>query len=159
MADRKHVRIYSDGSCLGNPGPGGYGVVLVYGDNRKELSLGFRLTTNNRMELLAAIVGLEALKQPCKVTLTSDSQYMRQGITQWIRNWKRNGWRTASKAPVKNADLWRRLDEAAQRHEVEWKWVKGHAGHKENERCDTLARTAAETRPKQADEGYEALNT
>lgn len=156
MAERKQVQIFSDGSCLGNPGPGGYGVVLVHGEHRKELSRGFRHTTNNRMELLAAIVGLESLKQPCDVTLTSDSEYVRQGITQWIKGWKRNGWRTASKAPVKNADLWRQLDEAAGRHAVNWKWVKGHAGHPENERCDLLARTAAETRPKDVDEGYEA---
>jgi ribonuclease HI len=157
MAERKRVQIFSDGSCLGNPGPGGYGVVLVYGGHRKELSRGFRLTTNNRMELLAAIVGLQSLKQPCHVTLTSDSQYVRQGITQWIKGWKKNGWRTSSKSPVKNADLWRQLDEAAQRHEVEWKWVKGHAGHPENERCDILARTAAESRPSHTDEAYEAL--
>lgn len=156
MAERKQVQIFSDGSCLGNPGPGGYGVVLVHGEHRKELSRGFRHTTNNRMELLAAIVGLESLKQPCDVTLTSDSEYVRQGITQWIKGWKRNGWRTASKASVKNADLWRQLDEAAGRHAVNWKWVKGHAGHPENERCDLLARTAAETRPKDVDEGYEA---
>ncbi len=156
MAERKLVQIFSDGSCLGNPGCGGYGVVLVHGDHRKELSLGFRRTTNNRMELLGAIVGLEALKQSCRVTLTSDSQYLRQGITQWIRNWKRNGWRTASKAPVKNADLWKRLDEAAGRHEVEWKWVRGHAGHPENERCDELARTAAEQHPTETDQGYES---
>ncbi len=156
MAERKQVQIFSDGSCLGNPGPGGYGVVLVHGEHRKELSRGFRHTTNNRMELLAAIVGLESLKQPCDVTLTSDSEYVRQGITQWIKGWKRNGWRTASKAPVKNADLWRQLDEAAGRHAVNWKWVKGHAGHPENERCDLLARTAAETHPKDVDEGYEA---
>lgn len=157
MAERKRVQIFSDGSCLGNPGPGGYGVVLVYGGHRKELSRGFRLTTNNRMELLAAIVGLQSLKQPCHVTLTSDSQYVRQGITQWIVGWKKNGWRTSSKSPVKNADLWRQLDEAAQRHQVEWKWVKGHAGHPENERCDILARTAAESRPSHTDEAYEAL--
>lgn len=157
MAEPKLVQIFSDGSCLGNPGPGGYGVVLVHGEHRKELSCGYRSTTNNRMELLGAIVGLEALKQPCRVTLTSDSQYMRQGITQWIRNWKKNGWRTASKAPVKNADLWRRLEQAAERHEVTWKWVKGHAGHPENERCDILARTAAESRATEADDAYEAL--
>lgn len=155
MPENKEVRIYSDGSCLGNPGPGGYGVVLLYGDHRKELSAGFRLTTNNRMELLGAIIGLQALKQPCRVTLTSDSQYVRQGITQWIEKWKRNGWRTASKAPVKNEDLWRQLDEAASRHQVHWAWIKGHAGHPENERCDLLARTAAESRPSGHDEGYE----
>lgn len=155
MAERKQVQIFSDGSCLGNPGPGGYGVVLIWGDHRKEMSAGFRRTTNNRMELLAAIAGLQALKQPCSVTLTSDSQYVRQGITQWIKSWKRNGWRTASKTPVKNADLWRQLDEAASRHEVSWNWVKGHAGHPENERCDTLARTAADSNPSERDVGYD----
>lgn len=156
MAQRKHVEIFSDGSCLGNPGPGGYGVVLIYGKHRKELSDGFICTTNNRMELLAPVVGLQTLKQPCDVTLTSDSQYMRQGITQWIQGWKRNGWRTATKKAVKNADLWKLLDEAAARHHVCWKWVKGHAGHAENERCDELARRAAESHPSKRDEGYEA---
>ncbi|HNS97730.1 MAG TPA: ribonuclease HI [Polyangiaceae bacterium] len=155
MSEAKQVQIFSDGSCLGNPGPGGYGVVLLWGEARKELSCGYRRTTNNRMELLAAIEGLRALKRPCHVTLTSDSEYLRQGITQWIRAWKKNGWRTSSKAPVKNADLWRRLDELAERHTVQWRWVKGHAGHVENERCDTLARTAAQYHATERDMGYE----
>lgn len=149
------VRIYSDGSCLGNPGPGGYGVVLVWGKHRKELSEGFRRTTNNRMELLAAIKGLQALKRPCRVCLVSDSNYLRQGMTQWLAGWKRNGWRAAQKKPVKNADLWKKLDDLSQLHRVQWNWVRGHSGHSENERCDELARSAAENEPDQVDEGYE----
>ncbi|UTV29217.1 ribonuclease HI [Photobacterium atrarenae] len=151
----KQVEIFTDGSCLGNPGPGGYGTVLRYKQHEKELSEGFFLTTNNRMELLAAIVGLASLKESCQVDLTTDSQYVRQGITQWIHNWKKRGWKTADKKPVKNADLWQRLDTETQRHQVTWHWVKGHAGHPENERCDELARTAAES-PTQEDEGYQA---
>ena len=139
---RKTVAIYTDGSCLGNPGPGGYGVVLKYKQHCKELSGGFRLTTNNRMELLAAIVALETLKDSCDVNLTTDSQYVRQGITQWLVNWKRNNWRTAAKEPVKNKDLWQMLDEQAARHQVEWRWVKGHAGHYGNEVADQLANQA-----------------
>lgn len=134
------VTIYTDGACSGNPGPGGWGVLLIYGDTRKELSGGERLTTNNRMELMAAIVALETLKRPCAVDLWTDSQYVRQGITSWLHGWKRNGWRTSDKKPVKNADLWQRLDEARQRHNVSFHWVKGHAGHDENERVDELAR-------------------
>ncbi|WP_407331159.1 ribonuclease HI [Enterovibrio sp. 27052020O] len=149
----KQVEIFTDGSCLGNPGPGGYGVVLRYKKHEKELSEGFDLTTNNRMELLAAIVGLANLKESCNVVLTTDSQYVRQGITQWIHNWKKRGWKTADKKPVKNADLWQRLDAEAQRHAVDWQWVKGHAGHPENERCDELARTAAQN-PTGPDTGY-----
>ncbi|WP_325891902.1 ribonuclease HI [Grimontia sp. NTOU-MAR1] len=149
----KQVEIFTDGSCLGNPGPGGYGVVMRYKQHEKEMSEGFNLTTNNRMELLAAIVGLASLKESCSVTLTTDSQYVRQGITQWIHNWKKRGWKTADKKPVKNADLWQRLDTETQRHTVDWQWVKGHAGHPENERCDELARTAAEN-PTGPDEGY-----
>lgn len=149
----KQVEIFTDGSCLGNPGPGGYGVVMRYKQHEKEMSEGFALTTNNRMELLAAIVGLASLKESCNVTLTTDSQYVRQGITQWIHNWKRRGWKTADKKPVKNADLWQRLDTETQRHTVDWQWVKGHAGHPENERCDELARTAAEN-PTGPDDGY-----
>ncbi|MGL5106908.1 MAG: ribonuclease HI, partial [Plesiomonas shigelloides] len=141
---QKQIALFTDGSCLGNPGPGGYGIVLRYRQHEKQLSGGFRLTTNNRMELLAAIVGLETLKEPCHVDLTTDSQYVRQGITSWIHNWKKRGWKTASKQPVKNADLWQRLDLAAARHDVAWHWVKGHAGHRENELCDQLARSAAE---------------
>lgn len=151
----KQVEIFTDGSCLGNPGPGGYGTVLRYKQHEKELSDGFFMTTNNRMELLAAIVGLSSLKEPCQVDLTTDSQYVRQGITQWIHNWKKRGWKTADKKPVKNADLWKRLDDEAQRHHITWHWVKGHAGHPENERCDELARTAAES-PSKDDTGYQA---
>ncbi|MGF1739323.1 ribonuclease HI [Photobacterium satsumensis] len=151
----KQVEIFTDGSCLGNPGPGGYGTVLRYKQHEKELNDGFFMTTNNRMELLAAIVGLASLKEPCQVDLTTDSQYVRQGITQWIHNWKKRGWKTADKKPVKNADLWQRLDNETQRHQVSWHWVKGHAGHPENERCDELARAAAES-PTQEDTGYQA---
>ncbi|KFZ30327.1 ribonuclease H [Pseudidiomarina salinarum] len=151
---QKTVHIYTDGSCLGNPGPGGYGIVIEYGDHRKELSQGYQLTTNNRMEMLAAVKALEALKRPCKVILTSDSDYMRQGIKTWIHTWKRNGWRTSARKPVKNADLWMALDEARQRHDVTWEWVKGHAGHPQNERCDELARDAATSDNLLPDEGY-----
>lgn len=154
MSAKKIVQIFTDGSCLGNPGPGGYGAVMVYGKHRRELSDGFALTTNNRMELLAPIMALNELTQPCDVDLTTDSQYVKNGINQWINNWRKNGWRTANKKPVKNADLWRRLDEAVQKHNVSWHWVKGHSGHPENERCDDLAREAAENKPKQVDEGY-----
>lgn len=134
------VTIYTDGACSGNPGPGGWGVLLIYGDTLKEVCGGEQLTTNNRMELMAAIMALESLKRPCAVDLWTDSQYVRQGITSWLHGWKRNGWRTADKKPVKNADLWQRLDEARQRHDVSFHWVKGHAGHDENERVDELAR-------------------
>ena len=150
----KQVSLYTDGSCLGNPGPGGYGALLIYKEHRKELSQGYRLTTNNRMELMAAIAGLLALQESCKVNLTTDSQYVRQGITQWIENWKRRGWLTASKEPVKNVDLWQLLDKEVQRHNVEWLWVKGHSGHPENERCDELARSAAESSNLHEDSGY-----
>ncbi|SHG06018.1 ribonuclease HI [Microbulbifer donghaiensis] len=135
----KQVTIYTDGACRGNPGPGGWGALLVYGDVKKELFGGETHTTNNRMELLAAIRALEALKQPCRVDLHTDSQYLRQGITSWINNWKKNGWKTANKKPVKNADLWRALDDGIAGHEVHWHWVKGHAGHPGNERADQLA--------------------
>ncbi|AWB67835.1 ribonuclease HI [Saccharobesus litoralis] len=150
----KKVYLYTDGSCLGNPGPGGYGAVLRYGKHEKELSQGYQLTTNNRMELLAAIVGLESLTEPCDVTLTTDSQYVKNGINQWIHGWKRKGWKTADKKPVKNVDLWKRLDEAANKHKVDWQWVKGHAGHAENERCDDLARDAASSSELLEDSGY-----
>lgn len=156
MTEKKLIHIFTDGSCLGNPGPGGYGIVMKYKAHTKELSDGYQLTTNNRMELLAPIVALEALKIPCKVILVSDSQYMRQGITQWIHNWKKRNWQTAAKTPVKNVDLWQRLDAASQLHDIDWQWVKGHAGHIENERCDQLARLAAEAKPIQADTGYQA---
>lgn len=138
------VEIYTDGSCLGNPGPGGWGAILVYGDVEKEMSGGEDNTTNNRMELLAAIMALEALKRPVAVTLTSDSSYLKDGITKWIHGWKKNGWKTATKKPVANQDLWQRLDQAIAPHQINWQWVKGHAGHPMNERCDDLARMAAE---------------
>jgi ribonuclease HI len=150
----KSVAIFTDGSCLGNPGPGGYGTVMRYGKHSKELSGGYTLTTNNRMELLAAIIGLEALKSPCEVTLTTDSQYVRKGITEWIGNWKRRNWRTADKKPVKNKDLWQRLDAATTQHSIQWNWVKGHSGHPENERCDELARNAAQGEALSIDEGF-----
>ena len=136
----KAVVIYTDGACSGNPGPGGWGAILTMGANRKELYGGEADTTNNRMELMAAISALEALKQRCTVTLYTDSNYVKNGISTWIHGWKKNGWRTADKKPVKNADLWQRLEAARTRHDVTWKWVKGHAGHPENERADELAR-------------------
>ncbi len=135
----KHVEIFTDGACRGNPGRGGWGVVLRYGGLERTLHGAERHTTNNRMELLAAIEGLAALKEACQVTLTTDSEYVRQGITKWLAGWKARGWRTASKAPVKNQDLWRRLDVEAARHQISWCWVKGHAGHPENELADALA--------------------
>jgi ribonuclease HI len=138
------VSIYTDGSCLGNPGPGGWGAILVYGEVEKELSGGEDNTTNNRMELMAAIMALEALNRPVEVTLTSDSVYLKDGITKWIHGWKKNGWKTAAKKPVANQDLWQRLDAAIAPHSITWAWVKGHAGHPMNERCDDLARQAAE---------------
>lgn len=135
----KSVEIFTDGACRGNPGPGGWGALMRYQGSEKSFFGGEQNTTNNRMELMAAIKGLEALKEPCQVTLTTDSQYVRQGVTQWIHNWKRNGWRTASKSPVKNSDLWQQLDAVAAQHQIEWCWVKGHAGHRENELADQLA--------------------
>ena len=136
------VEIYADGACKGNPGPGGWGVLLRSGDSERELYGGERDTTNNRMELTAVIRGLEALKRRCKVRLYTDSQYVQKGISSWIHDWKRRAWRTADKKPVKNVDLWQRLDKLAGEHEVEWHWVKGHAGHPENERADALANRA-----------------
>ena len=136
------VEIYADGACKGNPGPGGWGVLLRAGGAEKELFGGERETTNNRMELTAVIRALEALKRRCKVRLYTDSQYVQKGISQWIHDWKRRGWRTAEKKPVKNEDLWRRLDELAGGHDIEWHWVRGHAGHPENERADALANKA-----------------
>ena len=133
------VSIFTDGACRGNPGPGGWGALLRFGETEKELWGGDQDTTNNRMELLAAIKGLEALKRKSQVELTTDSQYVRKGITEWIKNWKARGWKTASKKPVKNDDLWRRLDELASQHDISWHWVKGHSGHRENEIADTLA--------------------
>ena len=134
------VTIYTDGACSGNPGPGGWGALLIHGDKRKELKGGEPATTNNRMELTAAIMALEALKRPCSVDLWTDSQYVRQGVTSWLPGWKANGWRTADKKPVKNAELWQRLDEARAGHDVRWHWVRGHAGHAQNEHVDGLAR-------------------
>ena len=132
--------IWTDGACSGNPGPGGWGAVLRYGSHEKELKGGEPLTTNNRMELTAAIEALESLTRPCPVTLHTNSQYLRSGVTGWLDRWKRNGWRTADRKPVRNEDLWRRLDAAAARHEVRWLWVRGHAGDELNERADELAR-------------------
>lgn len=134
------IIIYTDGACSGNPGPGGWGAILVSGSNRKEMSGGEAETTNNRMELRAAIEALNALKRPCRVALYTDSVYVRDGITKWIHGWQRNGWKTAAKKPVKNAELWQELLASRERHEIEWHWVKGHAGHPENERADELAR-------------------
>ena len=133
------VVIYTDGACSGNPGPGGWGAILLYGDKRKEMKGGELATTNNRMELMAAIQALEALTKPCKVELHTDSQYVQKGIHEWIHSWKRRGWMTADKKPVKNADLWKRLDSAAAQHSIKWHWVRGHNGHPENERADVLA--------------------
>jgi ribonuclease HI len=138
--DRAKVVMFTDGACSGNPGPGGWGVILVSGAHSKELTGGEATTTNNRMELMAAISGLEALKKPSLVEIHTDSMYLRDGITKWVHGWKRNGWRTADKKPVKNVELWQRLLLAVERHEIDWRWVKGHAGHDENERADELAR-------------------
>jgi ribonuclease HI len=140
MTDR--VEIFSDGACRGNPGPGGWGALLRYKGHEKLLSGGEAHTTNNRMEMMAAIQALESLRRPCKVRVTTDSQYLHKGITEWLAGWKRRGWKTAGKKPVKNADLWERLDQALARHEVEWHWVRGHSGHPENERADQLATQA-----------------
>ncbi|MCC6716151.1 MAG: ribonuclease HI [Gammaproteobacteria bacterium] len=136
------VEIYSDGACRGNPGPGGWGVVLRYRHHEKTLQGAERETTNNRMELMAAIAGLESLKRPSRVRLTTDSQYVMNGLRSWLKDWKRRGWRTADRKPVKNVDLWQRLDEAASKHEVEYEWVRGHTGHVDNERADALANAA-----------------
>jgi len=146
------VEIFTDGACKGNPGPGGWGAVVRAGAREKEMSGGEPLTTNNRMELMAAIRALRALTRPCRVQLYTDSNYVRDGITKWIHGWRKNGWRTAGRKPVKNADLWQELVEAAAAHRVEWHWVRGHAGHKENERADALASAAAEGQAKRAAE-------
>ena len=138
----KFVEIFSDGACSGNPGPGGYGTILRYGEHVKELSGYAPETTNNRMELLGAIVGLESLTQPCSVRLTTDSQYLVKGITEWVAGWQRKGWKNSKKEEVANRDLWERLLAVTAKHQVEWVWVRGHAGHEENERCDELARAA-----------------
>ncbi len=149
MKQVKKVAMFTDGACRGNPGPGGWGVVLRYGDKEKEMHGGEPATTNNRMELMAAIAGLEALRQPCQVVLTTDSRYVMDGVTQWMPNWKKRGWKTASKQPVKNVDLWQRLDAAIQPHEIDWQWVKGHSGHPENERADALANKGIDEMNKQ----------
>jgi ribonuclease HI len=143
MTELSHVEIATDGACKGNPGPGGWGVLIRSGKREKELSGGAKLTTNNRMELTAAIEGLNALTRPCRVTLSTDSRYVMDGLTKWIHGWRKNGWRTADKKPVKNAELWQALVEAAAPHRVEWVWVKGHNGHPDNERADVLASDAA----------------
>ncbi len=137
------LEIFTDGACSGNPGPGGWGAVLRYGKHEKELSGGEAETTNNRMELMAAIMALEELKRPCTIKLTTDSQYVRKGITEWLQGWKAKNWMTASRQPVKNVDLWQRLEKATQGHTIDWCWVKGHSGHPDNERADDLAREAA----------------
>jgi ribonuclease HI len=137
--DGAEVRIFTDGACSGNPGPGGWGALLRFGDREKELCGGEAATTNNRMELMAVIEALGSLKRPCEIALYTDSRYVQKGISEWIHHWKRSGWRTAKRQPVKNADLWIRLDLAAQRHHIKWHWVKGHAGHPGNERADALA--------------------
>jgi len=142
--ENQSVEIYTDGACSGNPGPGGWGVLLRYGTHEKELNGGEVETTNNRMELKAAIEGLAALKEGCQVTVTTDSSYVRNGMTQWVPTWQKNNWITSSKKPVKNKDLWLALLEQAARHEIEWRWVKGHSGHPDNERADELARKAAD---------------
>ena len=138
------VTIYTDGACSGNPGPGGWGAILRFGDNERELSGRARETTNNRMELTAAIEALQALTKPCRVKVVTDSQYLKDGITTWIKAWKENGWRTAGRKPVKNTELWRALEAAMAPHEVAWEWIRGHTGHPENERADALARAALE---------------
>ena len=138
------VEIWTDGACSGNPGPGGWGALLRYGDKEKEIFGGSAETTNNQMELKAAIEALNALKKPCTVELTTDSQYVKGGMTGWIHGWKKNGWKTANKKPVKNVELWQALDEAVSRHKVNWHWIKGHAGHAENEKADELARRGME---------------
>ena len=143
MTELPHVEIATDGACKGNPGPGGWGAVIRMGDNEKELAGNEPLTTNNRMEMMAAISGLNALTRPCRVTLTTDSRYLIDGLTKWIKGWQRNGWKTADKKPVKNADLWQLLLDATAPHRITWVWVKGHAGHPENERADQLASDAA----------------
>ena len=146
MSELPEVEIFTDGACKGNPGPGGWGAILRFGDKERELSGGEAPTTNNRMELMAAIEALRALKKPCHVQLWTDSNYVRDGITKWIHGWRRNGWKTADRKPVKNAELWQALIDAAAPHRVDWHWVKAHAGHPENERADALACAEAEAR-------------
>ncbi|HOV86069.1 MAG TPA: ribonuclease HI [Syntrophobacteraceae bacterium] len=147
LQPRKKVEIFTDGACSGNPGPGGWGAILRYRGVEKEISGYSPHTTNNRMEMTAVIEALRALKEPCRVVLYTDSRYLRDGITRWIGRWKQNGWKTSEKTPVKNKDLWEALEALTQRHEIHWNWIKGHAGHLENERCDRLAREAMEKGP------------
>jgi ribonuclease HI len=142
MTEKNTVVIYTDGACSGNPGPGGWGSILMYNGHRRELSGGDKTTTNNRMEMMAVIQALEALKRSCRIVIHTDSTYVMKGMTEWMDGWKRRGWKTAGKKPVKNVDLWQRLDEAMARHDVEWRWVRGHSGVPENERADELARLA-----------------
>ncbi len=144
VSNNPHIEIHTDGACSGNPGPGGWGALLRYGATEKELSGGEKLTTNNRMELLAAICAIESLNKPCRIDLYTDSQYVQKGITEWLPNWVKRGWKNAKGEPVKNQDLWQRLSVASKLHQVSWHWVKGHAGHVENERVDGLARLAAD---------------
>ena len=152
----KHVTIYTDGACLGNPGPGGYGAVLLYNGNRRELSGGYRKTTNNRMEIMAAIVGLRSLKEPCRVTLHSDSRYVVDAMSKgWARRWRERNWKRNAKEPARNPDLWAELLDLSDRHRVDYRWVKGHAGDAHNERCDELANTAARGPEPAIDEAYE----
>ena len=158
MEQKRQVTIYTDGACVGNPGPGGYGTVLIFDDNRRELSGGFRLTTNNRMELLAAIEGLEALKEPCQVTLYSDSQYVVNGMSKgWAEKWRKNGWRRNKKERAINPDMWGRLLDLCEKHEVEFRWVRGHAGNPNNERCDQLAVAASLQNNLPPDQGYQGV--
>ncbi len=140
----RRVVVFTDGACSGNPGPGGWGAILTYNAHEREICGGEELTTNNRMELMAAIQALETLSRACEVELHTDSQYLRDGVTGWIHGWKRNGWKTSAKKPVKNVELWQRLDAATERHNIDWRWVKGHAGHEMNERADVLARKGME---------------
>jgi len=155
----KHVQIYTDGSCLGNPGKGGYGAVLIFGEYRKEISGGYVLTTNNRMELMACIKALEALKYPCGVTITSDSKYVVDGISKgWAKKWKKNNWKRSNKSQAENIDLWEKLLNLSGQHVTNFVWVKGHDGHNENERCDELAKEAAENEKLEEDTGYKKHN-
>jgi ribonuclease HI len=155
VAELRQVEIYTDGGCIGNPGPGGYGVVLKHGSHRREISGGFRRTTNNRMEILAAVIGLQALKEPCRVTLYSDSEYLVRAMSEgWVTRWQAQGWMRTRKEAAKNPDLWESLLEAAESHTIEWRWVRGHAGNRENERCDWLAMRAAQGKGLPVDEGY-----
>ncbi|MDE5681868.1 MAG: ribonuclease HI, partial [Mailhella sp.] len=155
LKTEKEVNLYSDGSCLGNPGKGGYGVILEFKGKKQELSEGFSLTTNNRMELSGVIAGLNKLKEACTVNIYTDSQYVAKAIKQgWLENWKKNGWKNSQKKPVKNQDLWMELDKALSRHNVTFNWIKGHAGHPENERCDELARTSANAENLAEDTGF-----